>query len=259
MKRNIVIAVVTAAALVGGGAATALAVSGGDEASGTSGTSVAQTESRAGDDDGRDDDRDDAGDDRDDRDEARDDRDDARADDRDDRDDERGVSGGVSAADAIAAALKHTPGTAVSADLDDDGDSDDGDSDSDSDDGDDDGNRGRAVWEVDVLGGGDSWYSVRVDPATGKVLGAHKDDEDDAGEVRAALKGSSVTAQEAAELVAAKGTVVSIDLDDDDDRGWEAETAASGGHEKDWRVGLDGGAVKADRGDDSGDDDSDDD
>ncbi len=246
MKRNIVIAVVTAAALVGGGAATALAVSGGDEASGTSGTSVAQTESRAGDDDGRDDDRDDAGDDRDDRDEARDDRDDARADD-------RGVSGGVSAADAIAAALKHTPGTAVSADLDDDGDSD-----SDSDDGDDDGNRGRAVWEVDVLGGGDSWYSVRVDPATGKVLGAHKDDEDDAGEVRAALKGSSVTAQEAAELVAAKGTVVSIDLDDDDDRGWEAETAASGGHEKDWRVGLDGGAVKADRGDDSGDDDSDD-
>ncbi|MGW0141571.1 PepSY domain-containing protein [Streptomyces calvus] len=254
MKRNIVIAVVTAAALVGGGAATALAVSGGDEASGTSGTSVAQTESRAGDDDGRDDDRDDAGDDRDDRDEARDDRDDARADDRDDRDDERGVSGGVSAADAIAAALKHTPGTAVSADLDDDGDSD-----SDSDDGDDDGNRGRAVWEVDVLGGGDSWYSVRVDPATGKVLGAHKDDEDDAGEVRAALKGSSVTAQEAAELVAAKGTVVSIDLDDDDDRGWEAETAASGGHEKDWRVGLDGGAVKADRGDDSGDDDSDDD
>ncbi|MEY9486205.1 putative membrane protein YkoI [Streptomyces calvus] len=246
MKRNIVIAVVTAAALVGGGAATALAVSGGDEASGTSGTSVAQTESRAGDDDGRDDDRDDAGDDRDDRDdrdEARDDRDDARADD-------RGVSGGVSAADAIAAALKHTPGTAVSADLDDDGDSDDGD---------DDGNRGRAVWEVDVLGGGDSWYSVRVDPATGKVLGAHKDDEDDAGEVRAALKGSSVTAQEAAELVAAKGTVVSIDLDDDDDRGWEAETAASGGHEKDWRVGLDGGAVKADRGDDSGDDDSGDD
>ncbi|MFG3005059.1 PepSY domain-containing protein [Streptomyces calvus] len=252
MKRNIVIAVVTAAALVGGGAATALAVSGGDEASGTSGTSVAQTESRAGDDDGRDDDRDDAGDDRDDRDdrdEARDDRADARA---DDRDDERVVSGGVSAADAIAAALKHTPGTAVSADLDDDGDSD-------SDDGDDDGNRGRAVWEVDVLGGGDSWYSVRVDPATGKVLGAHKDDEDDAGEVRAALKGSSVTAQEAAELVAAKGTVVSIDLDDDDDRGWEAETAASGGHEKDWRVGLDGGAVKADRGDDSGDDDSDDD
>jgi uncharacterized membrane protein YkoI len=250
MKRNIVIAVVTAAALVGGGAATALAVSGGDEASGTSGTSVAQTESRVGDDDGRDDDRDDARDDRDDRDEARDDRDDARADDRDDRNDERVVSGGVSAADAIAAALKHTPGTAVSADLDDDGDSDDGD---------DDGNRGRAVWEVDVLGGGDSWYSVRVDPATGKVLGAHKDDEDDAGEVRAALKGSSVTAQEAAELVAAKGTVVSIDLDDDDDRGWEAETAASGGHEKDWRVGLDGGAVKADRGDDSGDDDSDDD
>lgn len=239
MKRNIVIAVVTAAALVGGGTATALAVSGDSGAS----TPVAQTESRVGDDDGRDDD----GDDRDDR----DDRSDVRGDDRDDRDDVRddrddaAVSGSVSAADAIAAALKHTPGTAVSADLDDDGD--------DADD-----NGGRAAWEVDILGGGDTWYSVRVDPATGKVLGAHKDDEDDAGEVRAALKGASVTAEEAAELVAAKGRVVSIDLDDDE-RGWEAETVASGGGEKDWRVGLDGAGVSAERGDDSdGSDDSDD-
>ncbi|MFD8520866.1 PepSY domain-containing protein [Streptomyces capillispiralis] len=240
MKRNIVIAVVTAAALVGGGTATALAVSGDSGAS----TPVAQTESRVGDDDGRDDD----GDDRDDRSDVRgDDRDDRddRDDVRDDRDDAAAVSGSVSAADAIAAALKHTPGTAVSADLDDDGD--------DADD-----NGGRAAWEVDILGGGDTWYSVRVDPATGKVLGAHKDDEDDAGEVRAALKGASVTAEEAAELVAAKGRVVSIDLDDDE-RGWEAETVASGGGEKDWRVGLDGAGVSAERGDDSdGSDDSDD-
>lgn len=238
MKRNIVIAVVTAAALVGGGTATALAVSGDNGGS----TPVAQTETRVGDDDGRDDDRG-----REDADDQGDDRDDVRGDDRDDRDrDDRAVSGGVSAADAIAAALKHTPGTAVSADLDDDAD--------DADDADD--NGGRAAWEVEILGG-DTWYSVRVDPATGKVLGAHKDDEDDAGEVRAALKGTSVTAQEAAELVAAKGRVVSIDLDDDDDRGWEAETVASGGGEKDWRVGLDGAGVSAERGD--GSDGSDDD
>ncbi|GGV83641.1 hypothetical protein GCM10010294_60450 [Streptomyces griseoloalbus] len=247
MKRNIVIAVVTAAALVGGGTATALAVSG--DNGGT--TPVAQTETRVGDDDGRDDDgRDDDGRDDDGRDDDRgredaddqgDDRNDVRGDDRDDRDDDRAVSGGVTAADAIAAALKHTPGTAVSAELDDDAD--------DADDADD--NGGRAAWEVDVLGGGDTWYSVRVDPTTGKVLSAHQDDEDDAGEVRAALKGTSVTAQEAAQLVAAKGTVVSIDLDDDDDRGWEAETVASGGGEKDWRVGLDGAGVSAERGDDS--------
>jgi uncharacterized membrane protein YkoI len=217
MKRNIVIAVVTAAALVGGGTATALAVSGDDDGGSAA---VAQTETRAGDDDGRDDD----------------DRDDDRGDDRDGR----AVSGDVTAADAIAAALKHTPGTAVSAELDDD----------------DDDNGGKAVWEVDVLGGGDTWHSVRVDPGSGKVLGASKDDEDDTAEVRAALKGTSVTAGEAAKAAAAEGTVVSVDLDDDD-RGWEAETRASGGDERDWRVDLGSGKVTADRGDDGGDSDDD--
>ncbi|MGW4020004.1 PepSY domain-containing protein [Streptomyces sp. NPDC005009] len=224
MKRNIVIAVVTAAALVGGGTATALAVSGGGDGA----APVAQTESRAGDDDGRDDDRRDDGDrDDDDRDDG--DRDDDRGDDRD----ERAVSGDVTAADAIAAALKHTPGTAVSAELDD------------------------GSWEVDVLGGGDDWYSVRVDPGSGKVLGASEDDEDDAAEVRGALKGASVTAEEAAEAAAAKGTVTSVDLDDDDDKGWEAETRASSGGERDWRVDLSSGSVTADRDDDGGDSDDD--
>ncbi|MET9366698.1 PepSY domain-containing protein [Streptomyces griseoflavus] len=227
MKRNIVIAVVTAAALVGGGTATALAVSGDDDGGSSP---VARTESRAGDDDARDDD-------------GRDDRDDSRGDDRDDRDadgrdadghdddrGDRGASGDVTAADAIAAALKHTPGTAVSAELDD------------------------GAWEVDVLGKGDDWRSVRVDPGTGKVLGAEKDDEDDADEVRAALKGASVTAEQAAKAAAAKGTVVSLELDDDD-RGWEAETrTGSGDDDKDWRVDLKNGKVTADRDDDSDDD-----
>ncbi|MFF1274590.1 PepSY domain-containing protein [Streptomyces marokkonensis] len=213
MKRNIVIAVVTAAALVGGGTATAIAVSGDDDGGPAS---VERTEKRAGDDDGRDD-------------RGRDD--DGRGDDRDDRDDRR-PSGEVTAADAIAAALKHTPGTAVSAELDDDGD-----------------------WEVEVLGRGDGRHSVRVDPGSGRVLGASEDDEDDAGEVRAALKGTSVTAQEAAKAAAAEGTVVSVDLDDD--QGWEAETRASGGGERDWRVDLGSGKVTADRDDDGGDADDD--
>ncbi|MFE1425797.1 PepSY domain-containing protein [Streptomyces fungicidicus] len=205
MKRNIVIAVVTAAALVGGGTATALAVSGDDDR----GASVARAEARAGDDDGRDDDRN----------EDRDDRDD-RGDDRD----ERAVSGDVTAAEALAGALKHTPGTAVAAELDD------------------------GAWEVDVLGDDDGWHSVRVDPGSGKVLGASADDEDDAREVRAALKGSSVTAGEAARAAAGKGVVTSVELDDDD-RGWEAETRASGGGERDWRVDLGSGKVTVDRGD----------
>ncbi|MFE4051715.1 PepSY domain-containing protein [Streptomyces sp. YIM B13518] len=214
MKRNIVIAVVTAAALVGGGTATALAVAGDDDGA----ASVARAENRAGDDDRRDDEgrEDDRGDD----DRGDDDR-------RDDRDG-RAVSGGVTAADALAAALKHTPGTAVSAELDDE------------------------AWEVDVLGGGDTWHSVRVDPGSGKVLGAQKDDEDDAAEVRAALKGASVTAGEAAEAAAAEGTVTSVELDDD--KGWEAETRASGGDERDWRVDPGSGKVTADRGDGSDDD-----
>ncbi|TQL20117.1 PepSY domain-containing protein [Streptomyces sp. SLBN-134] len=214
MKRNIVIAVVTAAALVGGGTATALAVSGDNDR----GASVARAEARAGDDDGRDDDGRDE--DRDDRDDRGEDRSDDRGDDRDDR----AVSGDVTAAEALAAALKHTPGTAVAAELDD------------------------GAWEVDVLGDDDGWHSVRVDPGSGKVLGASADDEDDAREVRAALKGSSVTAGEAARAAAGKGVVTSVELDDDD-RGWEAETRASGGGERDWRVDLGSGKVTVDRGD----------
>ncbi|MGA5019593.1 PepSY domain-containing protein [Streptomyces griseoincarnatus] len=213
MKRNIVIAVVTAAALVGGGTATALAVAGDDDDT----TSVTRT----------DDDRDDRGEDRSD---DRDDRAEDRSDDRDGDDDDgavRAAAGGVTAAEAITAALKHTPGTAVSAELDD------------------------SSWEVDVLAEGDTWHTVRIAPDSGKVLGAQKDDEDDAAEVRAALKGASVTAEDAAKAAAAKGTVVSVDLDDDgDDRGWEAETRASGGDERDWSVGLTSASVTADRDDD---------
>ncbi|MFD6036339.1 peptidase propeptide and YpeB domain protein [Streptomyces sp. ZS0098] len=213
MKRNIVIAVVTAAALVGGGTATALAVAGDDDDT----TSVTRT----------DDDRDDRGEDRSD---DQDNRGEDRSDDRDGDDDDgavRAAAGGVTAAEAITAALKHTPGTAVSAELDD------------------------GSWEVDVLAGGDTWHTVRIAQDSGKVLGAQKDDEDDAAEVRAALKGASVTAGDAAKAAAAKGTVVSVDLDDDgDDRGWEAETRASGGDERDWSVGLTTASVTADRDDD---------
>ncbi|MEU0286146.1 PepSY domain-containing protein [Streptomyces sp. NPDC006147] len=194
MKRNIVIAVVTAAALVGGGTATALAVAGDDDDS----ASVTRT----------DDDRDD----------------------RSGEDDDAGraaVPGDVTAAEAVAAALKHTPGTAVSAELDD------------------------GSWEIAVLGKGDTWHSVRIAPDTGKVLGAQKDDEDDAAEVRAALKNASVTAEQAAEAAESKGRVVSVDLDDDgDDRGWDTETRASGGDEREWKVDLKSAAVTADRDDD---------
>ncbi|QWB23038.1 MULTISPECIES: PepSY domain-containing protein [Streptomyces] len=209
MKRNIVIAAVTAAALIGGGTATALATTG------DGGGSAQQAgNTRLSDDDVRDD-QDDRGDD-------------------DGRDDDtaRAASGDVTAPEAIASALKHTPGTVVSAELDDEDDSD------------------KVIWKVDVLSGDNAWHSVSVDPSSGKVLGAQTDDEDDTAQVRAALKGSSVTAEEAAKAAAGKGTVTSVDLDEDGkNKSWEAETHKSGGAEQDWKIDLTTGKVTADHSD----------
>ncbi|MFI8894489.1 PepSY domain-containing protein [Streptomyces paradoxus] len=216
MKRNIVIAAVTAAALIGGGTATALATTGDDQ-----GSARQAANTKLSDDGSRDD-----------------------QDDRDDRDDDaaRVSSSDVTAPEAIASALKHTSGTVVSAELDDE---DDG---------------GKVVWKVDVLSGDNTWHSVSVDPSNGKVLGAQADDEDDTAQVRAALKGSSVTAEEAAKAAAGKGVVTSVGLDEDaKDKSWEAETRTSGGAEQDWKIDLKSGKVTSDHDDrNDQDDDSDD-
>ncbi|MEI5526341.1 PepSY domain-containing protein [Streptomyces brasiliscabiei] len=241
MKRNIVIATITAVALIGGGTATAIAVAGDDEAPAKKTVSVSN------------DDRDDVNDtdvnDTDDtaQDRAEDKAED-KAEDRAARDTDQDAedkaenaaeakAGQVTAADAIATALKAKSGTAVSADLDDEG--------------------TNLVWDVDVLTAGDKWFSVQVDPATGKVLGTHADrddDGDDAAEtaqIRAALKGSSVTAAEAAEAAAAKGTVTSVDLDEESaDKAWEVDTTAADGTGSDWRVNPDTGKLTADRSED---------
>lgn len=213
MKRNIVIATLTAAALATGGTVAAFAA-GDDETAAqrqsSSGTQVVV-------------DHDDA-----------DDQADDRADDvNDDAEDRTTVAAGdVSAAEAIAAALKSVPGTAVSADLDDEDDN------------------GKVVWDVDVLGDGNTWHSITIDPATGKVLGSHTEQEDDTAQVRAALKGASVTAAEAAEAAAAKGTVTSVDLDDDGaSQAWDVETRTSAKADQDWQVDLNSGKVTADRSD----------
>ncbi|WP_320776733.1 PepSY domain-containing protein [Streptomyces sp. CRN 30] len=218
MKRNIVIAAVTAAALIGGGTATALAVSG---SGGDGASSAAPAEVRTSGDGARDDDRDD-----------RDDRDDDR------QEAARAADAKVTAAGAVDAALKKTPGTAVSAELDEDD--------------------GTTAWEVDVLAGDGTWHTVRVAPSSGEILGTRTDDEDDTAEVRAALKGTSVTAAEAAEAAAGKGTVTSVELDDDHRTGvWEVETRSSDGSEREWRVDASSGKVTADQDGDS--DDADDD
>ncbi|WP_323179337.1 MULTISPECIES: PepSY domain-containing protein [unclassified Streptomyces] len=209
MKRNIVIATVAAAALIAGGTATSLAVTG-------DGTTAPTTRSsgQPG---------------------------------ADDRRDDKAVEGtngaggkAVTAQDAIARALEHTPGTAVGAELDDE--------------------NGAVVWEVEVVGRDGTWHDVRVSPAAGTVLGSRTEHEDDAARVRAALDGTSVSAAEAARAAAAKGRVTEIDLDVD--RGtpaWKVETLTSNGVEREWRVGLDTARIAADhRSDDRTDDRNDD-
>lgn len=208
MKRNIVIATVAAAALIGGGTVAAYAAAGDDDGAATQ----RQSSVRIADD--RDDSADDAAEDR--------------ADDRDDSTDDDSVEvrseaagAKVTAADAIAAALKHTPGTAVGADLDDDG---------------------SQVWEVSVVKGDGTEHDVRVSASDGKVLGAHRDDDDDdAREDLAALKGADVDAREAAVAAAAKGTVTDVDLDDDGPAAWSVETTKG-----EWKVDLGTGKVTQD-------------
>ncbi|MFD5632429.1 PepSY domain-containing protein [Streptomyces sp. NPDC127072] len=214
MKRNIVIATIAAAALVGGGTATALAVTGDD------GAPSPRSDGRA----------------------ASEVRDDDVPDGEDGRDDDAGEvkSPRTTAADALTAALRHTPGTAVSAELDDEDDEDDGD------------NRADVLtWDIGILDSAGDWHSVHVDPGTGKVLSSHTehdDDADDAARVRAALKSGSTSAAEAAKAVAAQGTVTSIDLDEDAGSPvWEAETRARSGTEHDWLVDLGTARVTPDR------------
>ncbi|MGD6743260.1 PepSY domain-containing protein [Streptomyces sp. BH106] len=205
-RRTTVISAIAAVALLGGGTATAFAVTGDDGSS-----SAAQSSVRVKDDDGV-------------------------SDNQEEINEVKGAK--VSAEDAIAAALKHTPGTAVGADLD----SDDG----------------RLVWDVDVIGSGNKWQHVEVDPGTGKVLGSHTERDDDgddsASRVAATLKDAATSAEDAAKAAGAKGTVTSVDADDDGSvKVWEVETTSANGAEHDWHVDLQSGAVSVDHSSDDDD------
>ncbi|MFE9664277.1 PepSY domain-containing protein [Streptomyces sp. NPDC005955] len=225
MKRKVLIAAITGALLVGTGTATAVAVAGAD--GGDDDRTVQKSSVQLTDDAGDD------NDDRDDKDDREDDREDDRADDRDGRDDDREDTGRlpagvkVTAADAIATALGERSGTAVSVDLDEDD--------------------GKVAWDIEVIDGKRDVYTVVVDPGTGKVLGSSldkddsddKDDRNDTKNELAVAKGAAVSAQQAAEVAAAKGTVISLDLDEDGKKGaWDVEVL-SNGTERDWTVSLD--------------------
>ncbi|NJA57181.1 PepSY domain-containing protein [Streptomyces sp. NEAU-H3] len=247
MKRKPVFAALAAAVVLAAGGGVAAASLGGDGGtSAASGTGTgATTHERAGltrtgaddtaredrddrDSDDRDDDtrhgagRDDAGR-HDDTDDDQDDDARERAHDAAEHKAEAAAARKLAAPDALAAALAHTPGRALSAEIDDDQD-------------------GRLVWEVEILDGSGKLRHVDVSPSSGKVLGAHTE-RGDADDVRAAkdlLTGDATSAAKAARAAAAKGTVVSIDLEEERNGYWSVET---GPGEAEWSVALDGAKV----------------
>ncbi|WP_405507091.1 PepSY domain-containing protein [Streptomyces cyaneofuscatus] len=230
MKRNVTIAAVTAAVLIGGTAAATVAFADSDGDRDRTSTRSASTVSLADERDDRDDRTDDASDDR-----------------SDDRAPAAAKSAGISLDQAVAAALKSVPGTVTQAELD----------------RDDDDHNGRTVWELDVRGSDKKWHDVTVDAGNGKVLKTRDDDNDDRDDH--APRSSAVTLNEAAAaaLKTAPGSITSIDLDDDDDddgkgsRGnvlrWDVDIAGKDGKQHELHVDAKTGKVTVDR-DDDGDD-----
>ncbi|MGX8278272.1 PepSY domain-containing protein [Streptomyces sp. PBSH9] len=226
MKRNVTIAAITAAVLIGGTTAATVAFADSDGDRDRTSTRSASTVSLA-DSDATDDRTDDASDDR-----------------SDDRAPAAAKGARISLDEAVAAALKSVPGTVTEAELDED----------------DDDHDGRAVWELDVRGSDKKWHDVTVDAGNGKVLKTRGDDNDDRD--RHAPRSSAVTLNEAAAaaLKTAPGAVTSIDLDDDgdDDSGsrsdvlrWDVDIAGKDGKQHELRVDARTGKVTVDRDDDN--------
>ncbi|MFF2184186.1 PepSY domain-containing protein [Streptomyces sp. NPDC058155] len=244
MKRNLVIASITAAALISGGTYTAVAMGATDTGADAAPKTVSSASLV------NDDDRDD----RDDRNEPNDDRDDNGRDDDTNgngKDDTSAAGSKLTAAQAAAAALKQHPGKVESVDLDDDDDDDDRSS------------AGRH-WEVDIIGQDGKWYDLRVDASTGAVRADNDDhDDDDDRQERDAVRGAQVDARGAAAAALKKhpGAVTSIDSDDDDRKAdhWEVTVRGDDGRTHEVTVDMSSGKVAADRNDSDDRDDGDDD
>ncbi|WP_327234461.1 PepSY domain-containing protein [Streptomyces sp. NBC_01317] len=237
MKRNLVIAAVTAAALVGGGTYTAVAMGGEgrDDNGGATRTAPASPVTVPA-------------------------VTDPSAPSADDRSGTATPSTGTTpaagapgtASEAAAAALRKYPGAVSSVDRDDD--------------------RG-SVWEVEVLGRDGRWHELRIDAAgTVRPDDRRDDDRHDDGDddrenrdERAALRAATVDAQEAAAaaLASVPGTVTSVDLDDDHASAWDVDVRGKDGRTHELTVHTKTGQVAAarttddrhDRDDDGRDDD----
>ncbi|WP_458088319.1 PepSY domain-containing protein [Streptomyces malaysiensis] len=137
----------------------------------------------------------------------------------------------ASLSDAAHAALKAVPGTLDSID------------------------REHGRWEADVLGKDGKWHEVTLDASNAKVIGQRIDrdtDAEDAAEARA-LRNADVSAIEAARKAASRGTVTSVEFDDDRTPAWEVETVKDH-KERDLNVDAHSGKVTQAPADDHGDD-----
>ncbi|MFE4372488.1 PepSY domain-containing protein [Streptomyces sp. NPDC056835] len=235
MKRNLAIAAITMAALIGGGTYTAVAM-GGDDGRGTGTATLPTPVAKLGtvsDDSGNDilddsqDDGKDVG-----KDVGKDDRAPVQP---------RPAAGsgtGLTASEAAAAALKEYPGAVTSVERDDDGD---------------------RHWEIDLFGKDNRRYELRVDAATGTVRVDRDDDgndgDDDHGDDRAASRAASVDVQRAtaAALASVPGTVTAAEIDDDNG-GWEIDVRGEDGRTHELHVHAKTGEVTVDSDDDSQDD-----
>lgn len=226
MKRHLIIATAAAAALIAGGTVTAVAANS-DSASGGVQSSAQQTArhteaSTARVQDGRSSIRmtDDAG---------------------DQGDLREAKAAKVTAPDAAAAALKAVPGTVTALDLDAD--------------------RPGLVWDAEVLGKDGKQHEVTLDAGTARVLNQHldRDDEDDRGQQQAALRNASTTAADAARTAAPRGTVTSVELDDDHGAkaAWEVETVTKDGKQHTLLVDPQSGKLSVGAAQDADDDDND--
>ncbi|GAA2603398.1 PepSY domain-containing protein [Streptomyces axinellae] len=221
MKRKVIIATVAAAALVGGGTATAFGAAGSNSDGGAQSQSHSNVRAADHDDDQNGDDRD--------SDDRKDDRDDDGRDGHDghdetgsraDRAEETG-SADVSLSRAIQAVHKAAPGDISELELDTDG--------------------NRLVWEADVLGKDNKWHEVKIDATKGQVvknrIDAHKDDDRSAP--RAAKLDAAAAGKKAAAVT--KGSVTSLDLERNGQ--WEAEAVDKQGTEHELNIDAASGKV----------------
>ncbi|MGP3986510.1 PepSY domain-containing protein [Streptomyces sp. 3N207] len=217
MKRKVIIATVAAAALVGGGTATAFGVAGQD--SGTDGKTAAASQSHSNVRMAEHDDHDDDGE----NDDTCDDRGDGRDGGRADKAEDTG-SAKVSHSRAAHAVLKEVPGSITELELDTDG--------------------NQLVWDADVLGKDNKWHDVKIDATKGHVVKNRVDarKDDNRSVVRAAKLDADAAGKKAAQET--KGAVTSLSLDDDGrDKGkWEADAVDKRG--KEHELVLDGTSGK---------------